>query len=227
VGNALRKTLARFLPRREFIWRDGEYVYYAKDWLFLSVTIDKSYLLNTDVGSPEAIEKMYEYLNVSGKVVADVGAFLGETSIYFVKKRGARLVHAYEPFYYEFTKRNIALNGLSNSVIIHPYGLWIEEGRLKVAPGISDVGLEPGNIEIKVKPMSEAITIADVVKLDCEGCEWALLALPCDVIRHAEEYAIEIHGPAPYLVWKMEKCGYKGSRIEDERLISMWHFTKT
>ena len=52
-------------------------------------------------------------------------------------------------------------------------------------------GLFTGGTQIKVMPIEE--TIADVVKMDCEGCEWSLSSLPCAVIKRAEEYAIGIY----------------------------------
>ena len=83
--------------------------------------------------------------------------------------------------------------------------------------------MRTGNTQIEVKPIEEAI--ADVVKMDCEGCEWSLLPTPCAVIKKAEEYAIEIHGPEPPLVRKMEKCGFS-AKLHDRLAswLSIWHF---
>jgi hypothetical protein len=67
--------------------------------------------------------------------------------------------------------------------------------------------------------------IVDVVKIDCEGCEWALLTLGCQEIRRAGEYAIEIHGPEPLLLRKLEKCGFHARRIGIfGPMVSIWHF---
>ena len=86
-------------------------------------------------------------------------------------------------------------------------------------------GVRIGDIKIRTKPIGDAIV--DVVKMDCEGCEWALLTLTCQEIRRAGEYAIEIHGPEPLLVRKLEKCGFHARRIPSSNLApiwSIWHF---
>jgi hypothetical protein len=81
-----------------------------------------------------------------------------------------------------------------------------------------------GDIKIRTKPIGDAIVDVDVVKMDCEGCEWALLTLTCQEIRRAEEYAIEIHGPEPPLVRKMEKCGFQSRRIPRSNLPPMFEY---
>jgi len=60
------------------------------------------------------------------------------------------------------------------------------------------------------------------VKIDCEGCEWALLTLTCQEIRRAGEYAIEIHGPEPLLLRKLEKCGFRSRGIPSSNPVPIW-----
>jgi len=169
----------------------------------------------------EDIEMMYGYLDVKGKTVADIGAYLGETTVLFARM-GARHIHAYEPLFFEYVEFNLKLNNITNATV-HPYGVFIEEDTYGVAITGSGSGLLAGGTQIKVMPIEEAI--ADVVKMDCEGCEWSLLSIPCDVIKRAEEYAIEIHGPEPLVVRKLEKCGFLAklcTRLAPQ--ISIWYF---
>jgi FkbM family methyltransferase len=174
----------------------------------------------------EDYEMLYGYLDVKGKTVADIGAYLGETTVLFARM-GARHIHAYEPVYYGLLEYNLLLNNVTNATV-HPYGVWIEEDVYWVAPAGVATGVKIGDIKIKTKPIGDAIVNVDVVKMDCEGCEWALLTLTCQEIRRAEEYAIEILGAEPPLVRKMEKCGFHARRIpEDNRpMISTWHFKR-
>jgi hypothetical protein len=123
---------------------------------------------------------------------------------------GARHIHAYEPVYYRLLERNLRLNNVTNATA-HPYGVSIEEDVYGVNLDGTASGVRIGDIKIRTKPIGDAIV--DVVKMDCEGCEWALLTLTCQEIRRAEEYAIEIHGPEPLLVGKLEKCRFHARRI--------------
>ena len=54
-------------------------------------------------------------------------------------------------------------------------------GAYEVAVTGLSSGLLTGSTQIKVKPIEEVI--ADVVKMDCKGCEWSLLSTPCAVIK--------------------------------------------
>ena len=60
------------------------------------------------------------------------------------------------------------------------------------------------------------------MKIDCEGCGWALLTMGCQEIRRAGEYAIEIHGPEPLLLRKLEKCGFRSRGISSSNLVPIW-----
>jgi len=212
--------ILKFASKHGSVWLEGGEVFFRNKLGTFAVSINDLNLLRA-LG--EDFEEMYGYLDVKGKVVADVGAFLGETAVMFAKM-GARHVHAYEPVYFKYVEHNLKLNGVDNATV-HPYGLFIEEDVIYVAEHGTATGLTYGGLEVRVKPLGDAIT--DVVKLDCEGCEWALLSLPCSVIRRAEEYAVEIHGPEPPLVRKMEKCGYLARRIAElTDLVYVWHFKR-
>jgi tRNA/tmRNA/rRNA uracil-C5-methylase (TrmA/RlmC/RlmD family) len=64
------------------------------------------------------IKQMYSVVDVRGKTVIDIGAYVGDTAIYFVL-RGARKVIALEPnpFAYQEMLENIKLNGLEDKII--------------------------------------------------------------------------------------------------------------
>ena len=218
VGDAVAFRLVRNLASRGSVWRQGDKVVFRNGLgIFAAPRLDLFVVFLED------LEKMYGALEVKGRTVADVGAYLGETAVFFAK-RGARYVYAYEPVFYEYAELNLWINNVASVAEVRPYGLWHEEDVLAVEPVAVGTGLAPGGLKIKVRPLAEALKEVDVVKMDCEGCEYALLTTPCEVVRRAEEYVIEVHGPATPLVRKMEKCGYKSRLLEFRTpLLSTWH----
>jgi hypothetical protein len=67
------------------------------------------------------------------------------------------------------------------------------------------------------------------VKMDCEGCEESILYTPCDMLRRAEEYIIEIHPLVSMesIVRYMESCGFKVSprKVHSSKL-AIYHFRR-
>jgi len=110
---------------------------------------------------------MYGYLDVKGRTVADIGAYLGETTV-LIARMGARHIHACEPVYYRLLKHNLLLNNVTNATA-HPYGVSIEGDVYGVNLDGTASGVRIGDIKIRTKPIDDAIV--DVVKMDCEGCE--------------------------------------------------------
>ena len=215
--------LIRRVASKGSVWGEGDMVFFRNKLGVFAVPYKDIDLLR--LIAEEDFEMMYGYLDVKGKTVADIGAYLGETIVLFARM-GARHIHAYEPVYYGLLEHNLLLNNVTN-VTVHPYGVWIEEDVYGVIPAGMGTGLKIGDTKITTKPIGDAIV--DVVKMDCEGCEWALLTLTCQEIRRAEEYAIEIHGPEPPLVRKMEKCGFQSRRIpgsDRPPMLSIWHFKR-
>ncbi|MEM3256177.1 MAG: FkbM family methyltransferase, partial [Thermoplasmatales archaeon] len=62
------------------------------------------------------ITEIYSYLKVKDKIVIDIGAFIGDTAIYFAIK-GARKVISLEPYPYIF---NIARKNLQTFLTNYP-----------------------------------------------------------------------------------------------------------
>jgi len=228
VKDAVTFRVLRGLAARGHMWTNGNEVFFRNEFGVFAVPVEDVNLLGVFGEGllgvfPEGLKSMYGYLDVKGKVVADVGAYLGETAVMFARM-GARWVHAYEPVYYKYAMRNLELNNITNATV-HPYGVWTEEDMLNIALAGTASGLATGEFKIETKPVEDVI--ADVVKIDCEGCEWSLLTLTCPTIRKAEEYAIEIHGPAPPLVRKLEKCGYAAKEVASvTTLVTLWHFRR-
>jgi len=147
------------------------------------------------------------YRDLKGKVVLDVGAFIGDTAICF-SYDGARMVYAYEPvpIYYDLAMKNIRLNKLDN-VKLFNVGVGAAKGKFIAVPfGAS------GETKIDIIPLGEAIEQigeVDLLKMDCEGCEFpALLSLTRKHLHKIKEMIVEYHkNPLP-IVRKLQEAGF-------------------
>jgi FkbM family methyltransferase len=147
-----------------------------------------------------------------GATIVDIGAQVGVVSIRFAHAvRGAH-IFAYEPFGPNFAvlQDNIALNTLFDSVKGFQKAIAGERGTVQFYTHDHDSG--GGSLVAHGDPATtrvlqvEAITLADVfmhnhieqcdlMKIDCEGAEVAILTqAPDDVLARVRRMAIEWHG---------------------------------
>jgi len=167
----------------------------------------------------------YKYLNVSGKCVIDVGAYIGDTAIYFALK-GARKVFAIEPYPYTYNLlvENIRMNSLDsvvkpiNAAIMDSDGImllpYIEEDTAGKLAYNSEKGVEIPCYKLStlvdMLKHSEEVYDGLVLKLDCEGCEYyAILGSSSETLREFEEIILEFHGNPKPLMHKLRECGFK------------------
>jgi hypothetical protein len=108
--------------------------------------------------------------DLAGRTVVDVGAYVGDSTLAFARQ-GAT-VHAFEPSvaFCGFIRRNLEANALAHRVVLHEVGLSERaedvEGRNDRLRFVEGVGYAIGHLP-------QAI---DLLKLDCEGSEYHLLA---------------------------------------------------
>ena len=168
----------------------------------------------------------YALPSIKGKEVLDIGANIGDSAIYFATK-GAKKVIAFEPFpaTYRQAKENIYLNGMEKKIELLNIGVGgksetiflpdtfigtsgmdsigksaLDENTDKGAP-VRIVTLEE---IIKMYPSSET-----VLKMDCEGCEYAsLLNATDDTLKHFSEIILEYHEKSGKLMEKFRKAGF-------------------
>jgi FkbM family methyltransferase len=151
-------------------------------------------------GEPE-----YSFIDVSNRDVVDVGAYVGDTAIFFALK-GARRVIAIEPHPEAFREmiENIGLNNLEGTVIPVHAGLASRRGEICVENVYVErtIGTyhKPGGCNRLVP----AITLADVIegyaidhnavlKMDCEGCEFDVILNDYEHIRTFKDLVFEYH----------------------------------
>ncbi|MEM3961364.1 MAG: FkbM family methyltransferase [Sulfolobales archaeon] len=185
----------------------------------------------------ESLEEMYGFINVKDAIIVDIGAYIGETALLFLSK-GASKIYALEPVdkHYHYMLRNIYRNKAVNRVIALNYGAWYRETLLTVDYETTGTGMHTSSeklIAIKVKSLGGILKEIyrregriDLVKMDCEGCEYSLLNLSAEDLKLASQYIIEIHGVETPIIDKMSESGFKHRFVREvASLVTVHHFT--
>lgn len=128
-------------------------------------------------------EEQYSFLTNS-KCVIDIGASVGDTAIYFIKK-GVEKVIAVEPFVFDHLKNNIEINNYTKQII--PIQASCPETSLKEIIDMHNI--------VDVTPLA--------LKIDCEGCEYSTIEnTPNNVLRKFAYIMLEYHDGKRNLITK-------------------------
>ena len=159
----------------------------------------------------------FRHVHVKGMDVVDIGAFVGDSAIYFTLK-GAKRVIAVEPHpvaYVEMLK-NIELNKLADVVTPVNAALAGKPGKIcignvtvasTVATHYTPGSYSGGDCEDEAPavPLGELIEkygiqpSEAILKMDCEGCEYDVILNDYEHVRLFRELIFEHHaGPAKY-----------------------------
>lgn len=119
-------------------------------------------------------------MRFKGKMILDIGANIGNHSIYFVKECGAAKVLSFEPIpkTFEILKRNIELNNLQNSIIPYNWGIGDMRSRASASDyDLTNIGgtflrnVHNGEVEVhSIDEMNIDENVA-LIKIDVEGFE--------------------------------------------------------
>ena len=154
--------------------------------------------------------------DLHGKTVVDVGAYVGDSVLAFARRGAA--VHAFEPSeeFCASIRRNLATNGREAQVTLHEVGLaerayedaWRGD-RLHFVEGVG----------YALERLPRGV---DILKLDCEGAEYHLLADPRFLAHLApREIRMEYHrGPAG-VVEPLERAGYAVERAPGDAPVGL------
>jgi len=169
----------------------------------------------------------YASLNVSDKHVIDIGAYIGDTSIYFALK-GARKVFAIEPYPFTFNLlvENIVVNSLEP--VIKPINAAItDRDGVKYIPYIEEdtfgepvynhklyevtVNVPTYKLSTLIETLKQDIELNRLVlKLDCEGCEYdAILGSDIGTLKAFKEIILEFHSDPKPLINKLRESGFR------------------
>ena len=147
------------------------------------------------------IKEQYKWLDIKGKDVVDVGANVGDTAIYFAIK-GAKHVYAFEPYPYSYNiaMKNIKLNHLEDRITLLNEGCG-RRGFITIKEDYENTGgtdlkkFEEGK-KIRIESLDEIVKRFNLkhaaLKVDCEGCEYALLLKVRSTFMHLNLILIHI-----------------------------------
>ncbi len=150
--------------------------------------------------------------NLKGKVVVDIGAFIGDSSIAYAL--GGATVHAFEavPIFADYVARNAKLNGLDGRISVYPVGLSNRSGTVNDSNAVRSIASMSHNclpdnaasqqiqlVDTVAYLQAHGITRADIVKMNCEGCEYELIG-NARLLHHLSPESVLVdyhHGSQP------------------------------
>jgi len=162
------------------------------------------------------LREEYSFLQVKDHDVIDIGMNIGDSAIYFALN-GAKRVIGLEPYPYAFSyaEKNIKLNNFNNIIPINAgYGkdssILVDDKKISENGSIlisSNSGKEIPIYSLKTLLKMYKINNA-IVKMDCEGCEYALLEEDDETLKNIDMIQIEYHYGYSDLVEKLKKAGF-------------------
>ena len=146
--------------------------------------------------------------SLRGREVLDIGAYIGETALYFLA-HGAKRVVAVEPHpaAYREMVENIELNSAKDRVVPINAAVGGSRGLAKIPIDISleDVismsALEPRMISeryaeipvVMLEDLMDRLEDPYMIKLNCEGCEWEILRKSLESLKKFHVILIQYH----------------------------------
>lgn len=178
----------------------------------------------------EFLDEAHTDLEVKGRDVVDIGAYIGDTPIYFALN-GARHVYALEPYPYSYNmaRRNVSANGLGKKITMINAACGSRKGSMTIETeednfAGSELRESRSGKTIEILPLS---LIADryglngaALKIDCEGGEYdIILKSKRETLRRFSGILIEYHYGQSRLVRKLKDSGFRIKHIEQEHAV--------
>ena len=151
--------------------------------------------------------EVYDDPHIKGSTIIDVGAFIGDTPIYFALK-GAKRVVALEPMplTYKICIENVKLNGLEDKIEVRNIAVGAKTGYIALfqVDKLSLTSFQTGH-EIRVPSVRLSALINKIeeseknniiLKMDCEGCEYESIpeAINSGTLLKVSLVMVELHG---------------------------------
>jgi len=146
-----------------------------------------------------------------GWQVMDIGAGIGDYSIYVALENPTAVVYAFEPYpnSFELLEKNLSINNIQN-VNSYPIAIWSQAGDIFLDLSSGEPLKITSSKEGQVSKFSEGVTVhaitlndfisekqihrIDLLKLDCEGAEYEiLLEAPKMTLKKIDRIIMEYH----------------------------------
>ncbi len=145
------------------------------------------------------LEDAYGFFDVDNCVVLDIGAYIGDTAVYFAR-RGAKKIIAYEPIstFAAMAKENALLNGYAEKIAVVNAGIGAEDGFLQVNDKYQVK-------QVSIKSALDMVGYVDLLKMDCEGVEWDIMTKSVSegLLDNIGKIVMEVHGFHPERMKKL------------------------
>jgi FkbM family methyltransferase len=160
------------------------------------------------------LDRFYEKFGVpvgAGWTVVDIGGGIGDYTIFAAQAGSGNRVYAFEPTPSSFAllEENLRLSGIRN-VQAFSEAIWSERGTLTIDTSIGEPGQFTSHRQAEIPtngrqvsapslPLAEAfersgIERCDLLKMDCEGAEYAILMnTPAETLGRIERIVMEYH----------------------------------
>jgi FkbM family methyltransferase len=151
----------------------------------------KELKLEPEVAQAVAVELLsgeHSMINVKGRDVVDVGAYLDNTAIYYALSQKAKHVYAFEPYPYIFNTavRSVKANKLGKMITTYNTAVSGVSGCAQLDKNLTSFGMVDAQKSGKQKGGIKVISLDSVVrslgikhgalKVDCEGCEYSIFS---------------------------------------------------
>ena len=168
------------------------------------------------------INEEYKEIDVNNRLVIDIGASICDTPLYFILK-GANKIIAYEPVpeVFQMGLDNIVLNNLEETIdyINEAVGdtcKFLNIGDYsKMIAGGSALRLNSNGTKIRQVTLTSILESIEfkgegaILKLDCEGCEYALFSeVDSSLLKKLDTVVLEYHNGLQHIPNLLKEHGF-------------------